>query len=82
MSITKELKTIELDDDLGNSYQLVFSCTFDNFMYGTDADGNRGEFRTEMVDYELVYAYLDGTEIKIAEVPLGLLDRAAKEVWK
>lgn len=49
-------------------------------MYGQDADNNRGEWRKEIVHYELAYCYLNSHEIDPYKVPKEILNKAEKEL--
>lgn len=79
MSVHHESKTINIEQN-GDEYQIVFDCKYDTYLYGADADGNRGERRTELINAEVLDAYKNGHLLMASDIPVDIMTQAESEV--
>ena len=79
-NVREETKRVELLDINDDTYDLEYNCIYETLLYGADADGNRGEWRTELVDFSLIAAYFNGKEIPLSKVPEVITRQGEREV--
>lgn len=79
MSVHRKTKTVNVEQD-GDDYQIVFDCKYGSYLYGEDADGNRGEKRTELLDTEVIDSYKNGHIIMSKDIPDTVMIMAEAEV--
>jgi len=79
MSVYMETKNVDIVDGT-DTYHIVFCLKYETYLYGADADGNRGERRTELVDSEVIDVSKNGQILLIEDIPDHVVIRAEEEV--
>lgn len=79
MSVHIETKNIDVEDG-DDTYHITFNLKYETYLYGADADGNRGERHTELMDSEIIDVSKNGKCLLIKDIPWDVITRAEVEV--
>lgn len=79
--VTQDHKVVHISND-SDEYEIHYSIKWDHYQYGADADGNRSERRSEILDVEVIDSYKNGHIILTKDIPIDVLSQANKEAWE